>query len=187
MSARGQNLTATLTEISPGLAVSGTYGGGAFESIPSGVLKFTDFDAFCVQPLEVLSYGQTLEYVIQDPSSLDNRETIARLIGGYLANPDRTNVDAAAVQWAIWEVVMEPNDKNLFSGSVSIGPDDVAVANLANQYLANSLNFAPVSLVYLTNSSYQDVVSWNVIPEPSTAGLAVVSGLLLLRRRRGRA
>ena len=46
------------------------------------------------------------------------------------------------------------------------------------------MNYSPVALTYLCNPTRQDVVTWNVVPEPTTAGLAALSGLLLLRRRR---
>jgi hypothetical protein len=191
VNAKGQNLTATLNGISPGLTLEGTWNGSFFYDYPAGVMNFTDegngldFAAFCVQPLQDISYGETLVYEIQNPLSLANVDIISRLIGGYLASSP-TDQNAAAVQWAIWEITTETTAaQTLFEGSVRIiDPAGVATASLANQYLANVMNYSPVALTYLSNPTRQDVVSWNVIPEPATAGLAALSGLLLLRRRR---
>lgn len=192
--AQGQNLTATLNGISPGLTLKGTWNDGGFVyDYPAGVMNFTDeatdtdFSAFCVEPLQDISYGETLTYQVQSPLSLANSDTIARLVGGYLASSG-SDQDAAAVQWAIWEVTTEALlSASLFDGSIRIiEPVSEGTALLANQYLANVNNYTPVSLTYLRNDSRQDVVTWNVVPEPASAGLAALSGLLLLRRRRQR-
>jgi hypothetical protein len=126
-----------------------------------------------------------LTYQVQNPLSLANYDTIARLVGGYLASTG-SDQDAAAVQWAIWEVTTESLlSASLFDGSIRIiEPVSEGTATLANQYLANVKNYTPVALTYLRNDGRQDVVTWNVIPEPASAGLAALSGLLLLRRRR---
>lgn len=166
--------------------MNGTFDNGSFvQDYPSGVLDFTDFGAFCVEPLEDLSFGQTVVYQIQDSGTLDNSSTISRLIGGYLSSP-KTGLDAAAVQWAIWEVTAESlSSFSLLDGNVRITtPVSQSVATLANQYLANVNSYTPVNLVYLTNDTHQDIVSWNAIPEPTSVGLAALSGVFLLRRRR---
>jgi hypothetical protein len=182
--AKGQTLTANLTGFDPGLSVEGTVDNGSyFGNVDSGVLKFSEFDAFCVEPTQALSFPETLIYQVQSPSSLANSDTIARLVGGYLASA-KTADDAAAVHWAIWEVTTESlSSASLLDGNVRISaPGNVAL--LANQYLANVSSYTPVALTYLTNSTRQDVVTWNVVPEPSSAGLAALAGLFLLRRRR---
>lgn len=184
--ANAQNLPATLVGISPGLAVNGTLdNGGYVGEIASGVLHFSTFDAFCVEPGEGLSIPETLIYQIQDPGLLSNSETIARLVGGYLAS-SQTDQDAAAVQWAIWEVTNESlSGPSLIDGNVRITtPIGQSTATLANQYLANVNNYTPVSLTYLTNTGRQDVVTWNVVPEPGSLALAAFSAVLLIRRRR---
>ena len=192
--AQGQNLTATLNGISPGLTLQGTWNDGGFVyDYPAGVMNYTDvatdtdFSAFCVEPLQDISYGETLTYQIQSPLSLANSDTIARLVGGYLTSSG-SDQDAAAVQWAIWEVTTEALlSASLFDGTIRIiEPASEGTAFLANQYLANVKNYTPVSLTSLRNDGRQDVVTWNVVPEPASAGLAALSGLLLLRRRRQR-
>jgi PEP-CTERM motif len=185
--AKGQNISATLIGITPELPITGTYSGGASHDYPSGVSHFDKFDGFCVEPLQALSYGQTYVYEIQNPATLANSDTIARLIGGYLAS-GKTAEDAAAVQWAIWETTNElSTGRTLLTGNVQItGTNSVnqSSALLANQYLSNVNTFTPAAFTYLTNPDNQDIVSWNAVPEPTSLGLLALSGCLLLRRRR---
>lgn len=180
-SARAQSLPATLTGLGPQLVTSGTYDGVNFESRNAGILKFDFGDAFCVEPLQGLSFPETLVYDVQDPLSLTSHETISRLVGGYLAS-SQTNLDAAAVQWAIWEVALEGSGGSLSTGSVRVA--DSPVATLANSYLANVSTYTPVPLTYLTNNVRQDVVTWNAVPEPTSLALVGLSALALIRRRR---
>jgi hypothetical protein len=190
-SAHSQTLTVDFVEINPNVAVNGAfYGTGSFTEIASGIVKFETFDAFCAEPFQSLADGISVVYDIQDPATLTNSGTVASLIGGYLAS-GRTNLDAAAVQWAIWEVVAETSGTfSLSSGNILIGantagsPNSSDVAALASQYLANVGSYTPANLTYLTNSTYQNVVTWQVIPEPSTVGLLGLSALVLIRRRR---
>lgn len=183
--AQGQNYSTTLVTIAPGLPVTGTLDSGSFtQQYPSGVMRYADFDAFCVDPLQDIAYGEALVYQIQNPASLVNYDKIARLVGGFLAS-SQSDQNAAAVQWAIWEITNETvNSPSLLDGNVRILPASLDTANLANQYLANIDNYSPVALTYFTNSTRQDVVTWNLVPEPGSAALAALSTLLLLRRRR---
>ncbi|MEO5914214.1 MAG: PEP-CTERM sorting domain-containing protein [Luteolibacter sp.] len=184
--AKGQNLPATLIGIDPGIAVTGTVDNGSFiQAYPSGVSKFTEFDAFCIEPTQGLSYGETLVYQVQNPLSLTNTDTIARLVGGYLAS-SQTAEDAAAVQWAIWEVTTESlSSYSLSDGNVRItSPLNQDTITLANQYLAQAPNYTAANVTFLTNADRQDVVTWNAIPEPASAGLFTLSALFLFRRRR---
>ena len=110
---------------------------------------------------------------------------VGGLVGGYLAS-SRSDIDAAAVQWAIWETAAElPVSGSLATGDIRIiGAANASLVNLANQYLANVNTYAPATLTYLTNNPYQNVVTWNAVPEPTSALLGGLSCLLLLRRRR---
>lgn len=183
VNAQGQTLSATLIEINPAVSVTGTFNGTNFYTFPAGLLDFQEFDAFCVEPLEVLSYGQSLTYQIQNPSFLTTYNDISLLVGGYLAS-SKSAEDAAAVQWAIWEVTNDASPFSLLDGAVKIAVGNADIANLANQYLTNRTNFTPAALTYLTEPTFQNVVSWNAVPEPASAGLAALSGLLMFRRRR---
>ncbi len=191
--AKGQSLPATLIGVDPGIGVTGTLDNGSFfQEYPSGVMKFTDFDAFCIEPTQGISYGDSLVYQIQNPLSLGTTDLISRLVGGYLAalNTPLTEAEvaqnAAAVQWAIWEVTTETlNPFSLDNGNVRISASlNQDTINLANQYLANTANFNPANVTFLTNTDRQDVVTWNAVPEPTSVGLIALSGLLILRRRR---
>jgi hypothetical protein len=183
--ASAQNISASFVEITPVLSVNGTIDNGAFvQDYPSGVMHFTDFDAFCVEPQQGLSYGETLIYQVQDIGTLSNSDVIARLVGGYLAS-SQSSLNAAAVQWAIWETTSEVlSSPSLSNGNVRINPISQPVADLANQYLANVNTFTPATLTYLTNDTRQNVVTWNVVPEPASLSMAAFSAVLLLRRRR---
>ncbi|MES2661371.1 MAG: thioester domain-containing protein [Verrucomicrobiota bacterium] len=184
--AKGQNISATLIGIDPGIAVTGTIDNGSFsQAYPSGISKFTEFDAFCIEPTQGLSYGETLVYQIQNPLSLTNTDIISRLVSGYLAS-SQTAQDAAAVQWAIWEITTEVlSAYSLSDGNVRINPTfNQDTITLANQYLAQAPNYTPANVTFLTNPERQDVVTWETIPEPASAGLIALSGLLLFRRRR---
>ncbi len=184
--ADAQNLSATLIDIVPGLDVEGTLDNGSYVgNYRTGLMVFTEFEAFCVEPTEDLSFPETLTYQVQDISLLANSDQIARLIGGYLGSA-QTDQEAAAVQWAIWEITTESlANPSLLDGNVRIStPKDLATAELANLYLNNIQTYTPVALTYLTNDGRQDVVSWNVVPEPGSLGLAAFSALLILRRRR---
>ena len=184
--ANGQNLSATLIGIDPGIAVTGTVDNGSFiQAYPSGISKFTEFDAFCIEPNQSISYGETLVYQIQNPLSLSATDTISRLVGGYLLSSQSAQ-EAAAVQWAIWEVTTESQlAYSLSDGNVRItSAQNLDTITLANQYLAQAPSFTPASVTFLSNATRQDVVTWQVIPEPASAGLMALSGLLLFRRRR---
>lgn len=184
--AKGQTLSATLITIDNGEAVTGTIDNGSFtQAYPSGILSFTEFEAFCIEPTQGISYGETLVYQIQDPGSLANSNLISRLVGGYLAS-SQSSEDAAAVQWAIWELTTESLAAySLSDGNVRItAPENQNIIVLANQYLAQASSFNPANVTFLSNPERQNVVTWNMIPEPASAGLLALSSLLLLRRKR---
>jgi hypothetical protein len=184
--AHAQNLTETFIGIDPGLAVQGTFTGSvSTNEVVSGISKFATFEAFCVEPMQSIGYGETLVYQIQDTNTLVESATIARLVGGYLQS-SRTARDAAAVQWAIWETVAETSlPDSLADGNVridsAVNQDTLALANF---YLANVNSYTAASLTYLKNDTRQDMVTWNVVPEPGSLALGLVSGLMLLRRKR---
>lgn len=195
--AGAQTIQTELIDISPFVPVTGTLNDGLFiQEYTSGVMNFevTDppgigsFTAFCVDPLQDIAYGDTPTYQVQDLSTLAFRDEISRLVGGYFES-SRTNLDAAAVHWAIWEIVGETNEsfRSTLTGNVRITSSANAdVAALANDYLQNINSFAPANLVYLVNPTQQDVVSWtpSVLPEPSSLMFLGLSAFGLLRRRR---
>lgn len=185
ISVKAQNFPVTFDGVAPGLPVHGTFHGTEPLDLPSGVCSFGEMKAFCVEPAEPLAYGETLVYQVQDSASLANYGTISKLVGGFLASPQDER-HAAAVQWAIWEVVLDGVDAPSFATGNSriVGDASQDIALLASDYLANVSSYNPAALTYLTNAGKQDVVTWSTIPEPSSAGLIALSGLILLRRRR---
>ena len=180
-------MSATFNSASPQGSPQGTLNGNTSNQI-AGVLNFTDtdsnvFNAFCVEPSQYISYNQVIIYQIVDPTTLKSYDTVARLVGGYLTSNQDAN-HAVAVQWAIWEIMDETaNTMTLDSGTVNLS-NPSTVRTIANTYLANVNSYAPANIVYLTSATRQDVVSWNAVPEPASAGLALLSGLLLFRRKR---
>lgn len=192
--AHSQTFDTTLLEVVPGLESNGTItGDSGFQMWRAGVSQFEDltFEAFCVEPSVSQDYGDMLTYTVQDIGDLSNNILIARIVGGYL-DSDQSDLQAAAFQWAIWEVTNELSAAyNLFDGDVrlqnSLGyPNSEDIALLGNTILSNAVNgnYAPVALTYLVSQNGQDVVTWQVVPEPSVAGLTALSALFLLRRRR---
>jgi hypothetical protein len=184
--ANAQNIVATHLGADPGFSVTGTFDNAAgIWNIPSGVMHFDVFDGFCVEPLQPISDNEVLVYQVQNVSQLANSDQISRLVGGYLLS-SQTADQAAAVQWAIWEVAAETlSSPSLLDGNVRIiDSEKQSTAVLAGQYLANINNYAPARLTYLTNGTRQNAVVFCVIPEPGAMVLTALSGLLLLRRRR---
>lgn len=187
--AQSQTLVTTFVEVNPGVPVYGSFDGSYFYDYPTGEMIFNDvsFTSFCVEPTQGINFGGTMIYDIQDSSNLVNFTLVEKLIGGYLAST-QTAQEASAFQWAIWEVVAESSGtQNLFDGNLLIDPqdaEDLAIANLANSYLANIDSFTPVEFTYLYSEIHQDLAVIGVIPEPSSAALLGLGAVALLRRRR---
>ena len=195
---QAQNLSTELLGFSPTRQVMGTIDGSAApgQEYTSGVMNYQDFtnatffDAFCVQPSASMSINDTPTYLIQDISLLPNSYEISLLVDLYISS-SKTDEDAAAVQWAIWEIINESTlpTYSLLDGNVQVySPAGQAAAAdvylTSMQALADASAVPTVSLVYLTSDSYQNVVSWNAVPEPGTAGLVALSALCFFRRRR---
>ncbi len=193
VNAHAQNITATFNTVAPGANVRGTFDNSNFHTYASGVVNFTStggpFQGFCAEPLSSIGFGETLVYQVQSPFSLTNYDQVGRIVTAFLAS-SQSNAEAAAAQWAIWEVTNEMTlPPSLANGNNRITlPGYAGTQVLADQYLANIYSFAPTSIVRLANPTRQDIVTWTpaivAIPEPTSLLLCTVSGLSLLRRRR---
>ncbi|MGJ8632921.1 MAG: PEP-CTERM sorting domain-containing protein [Luteolibacter sp.] len=191
LEANAQSINAQLDSVSPSLLVKGTFNsGGNNRTYVSGVNNFTntdtneDFTAFCVEPTQFITIGQSLTYEVSSTSFLNNSDLIAKVIGGFLVS-SMDSEQAAAAQWAIWELVTETSGSlNLNDGLVSINSVNQATATLANQYLSGLDSFQAADITFLSSRKYQDMVTWKAIPEPSSFGLLLLSSALLLRRKR---
>lgn len=192
-SAHAQNIQVSITGLTPGVTgISTSYNGGAFESQDAGVLQFNFGQAFCVEPTIPLNYPDTLVYSITDISNLASNDIIAKLVGGYLAS-NQSNENAAAVQLAIWEVVLDgPLGNSLSSGNLKIqDPSGLNLISLAETYLTKARNgdYAAVPITYLVNTGegaehLQNIVTWSTVPEPSSMLLLGLTSLAFLRRKR---
>lgn len=176
----GQTLTDTFLSIDPGVSAKGTFDGTNFRFVNSGIVQFTGFEAFCIEPLQGISVGEEITYnLASDYSTPEISGAIAKLTGGSYAS-GQSDLDAAAVQWAIWEVLLDGPDGSLFTGNAQLM--DLEVAVLANEFLAQLPDLPVTDVVFLTHPARQDMVT--TIPEPASLGLLAASSLLLLRRRR---
>lgn len=180
--AAAQNITATLLEVVPGATTSGTYDGETFIDYNAGIFRFDEFDAFCVEPVAPIEYGDTIVYTYQDPATLANADQIGRLLGAWNASP-KTSLDAQAIQWAIWEIILDGSDGASFAtGNSRLADDHDDVAGRALEFLTTAPGYDPLPFQYLTNEYKQDMIV--VIPEPGLLGLLTLSAITFFRRRR---
>lgn len=179
----GVTLEATLLDFGPNLPVKGVIDKDYGLDGPNGEWRFDKFDAFCVDPFQILVFNEAVVYTIQDPATLAEVGAVQRILGGYYATP-MSNLDAAGAQWAIWEAIFDGTSNPTFAaGSVRLNEPTSAVAQRALDYLTNLATLPEVEVLYLTSPTRQDMIT--VVPEPA-AGVLAAGGLLLvgLRRRR---
>ncbi|TXI23535.1 MAG: PEP-CTERM sorting domain-containing protein [Roseateles sp.] len=160
----------------------------------------SSFLAYCIEPDQsTLLVGKTRPYTVEALSG-SQASLLQGLYSSSFASANDLN-SQAAFQLAIWEIVRETTGTLNVSpnaGSFSLLPGDAAsrdldagIASLANNYLAAAQAYngpAQYTLTKLSNTSYQDLLVANPVPEPQTwalllAGLGAV-GLLARRRQR---
>lgn len=170
--------------------------GGDYPGFP-----VTDFYAFCIEPREFISPGQT---VLFNWDALENgttniggmgvtkanllRELFARHYPAIGAPLDAEH--ASAMQIAIWEIVREDSGTlNVYTGNTRFrNPEDQAALDLAQIYLSSITGSGP-RLPYLHALTFVGVQDLLVeeTPEPGYSllvGLLLVGVPLYIRRRR---
>lgn len=190
--ASAQTITTTFTSSDPREIVNGTFDGGTtVNDKVSGVLNFNnvDFVAFCAEPLQNITPGQTIDYTVSPLTDLTNVTSVAKVITAFRAS-SMDNIQAAGAQWAIWELVGETAGAfDTDSGTIAITSPfidtvDAQVRDAAKNYLVTFDNFAASDVTFLTNPTVQNMITWTAVPEPSSALLSGLGVLALIRRRR---
>lgn len=154
----------------------------------AGQFKFTykneNHLAYCVDLDHWVGTSQVTEV---DPADLNNGELAAYLYGNYSSLVD-SNTDAAILQVAIWEVLYEDQTPyfDVTDGYFNIRHNSTTEQEIvigANDLLANmpSSYDIPDDVIVLHSPCKQDVL----IPEPTTASIICLGGVILsLRRKR---
>jgi hypothetical protein len=207
-------ITATFSQVSPSGTIersldSGTNWGQynigrfifTFSSMPPGVSfegTATTFIGFCVEPLEGVTVGNTYSWTL---ATLDQGATniggmgatradqIARLLSAALPSftGTITNLQASALQIAIWEIVRETSGTlNVTNGTVRFRNESVAGTLTQAQTWLNMLSStnppAPLTnLGALIQTGVQDIVvqyRGTPVPEPSAWVMLGLAGLL---------
>lgn len=180
MTYNGVALSQTVQTHAPGKLADGltTYAGQeliTFENV--------NYKAYCVDLNQYAATAQATAVPL-NLTSFNNQWQLAYLFDTYAAGVT-TDLQAAALGTAIWEVLTEPNGgafdvTDTYSQFWITGNNSVAAA--ANALLASlPANYTPtVWPVVLQSATAQDFI----IPEPATLALLGVGGLVLLRSRR---
>jgi len=148
--------------------------------------KDVDYDSYCV---DIYVYAGSSEVVEKPISVLNNWEQIAYLFENEAPNVS-TNLEAASLQVAFWELLYEDggNPWDAGSGDLYITGNADAVSG-ANALLAGvPSSYAPtyVNLV-LDSPCKQDMLIPTDTPVPEPASMVVLAGgaaLVVVRRRR---
>lgn len=207
----GPDITATHTGISPGFPMqwSVTGPGGFVNPGEAGCFNFTfvsgtytgvsgNFSTFCLELTELVAVGTDYTYKVTPaplapeggggftfPLGPAGADLMAELFGRFYSTLNFTsNVDCAAFQTAVWEIVYDPNlTINGLGDSyfIDFGANNAAVLPLAQSWLNALDGTGPrASLDAFVNPDFQD----QIIPAPGTLALLGLGGLLAARRRR---
>jgi hypothetical protein len=165
---------------------------GRTASVAAGELKWTwldgelagqNFVTYCVDASTYLLDHQWVN--LEDTSTLRSAATGARVayLFNTFASHVTTNLQAAAMQVAIWEALYD-STQNLAGGNFRLNSANTLLVEQTNAYLTQlySNNFAGSSTTWLNTPSGQDQVT-SKVPEPSTL-LLVATAAFLARRRK---
>ncbi|WP_109466292.1 VPLPA-CTERM sorting domain-containing protein [Albibacillus kandeliae] len=152
-----------------------------------------NFLAFCVDLTQYIGSPMTAEYNsnLFTGTTYDNLSRLfSSVLGGSsLAEVIDTSLEAAALQVAIWEVMLDSSGAyDLNSGAFKMG-SNVAVKTQAQSYLTNlwTGKVGDYKLTFLESAQNQDLVTVTPVPLPA-GGVLIGTGLIALfaagRRRK---
>jgi hypothetical protein len=168
----------------------GTFNAGAFKGTWNG----SPIIFWCVELTQTFSFGT--HYTTYTPSVATNTllsQLFTAAFGGALSSTQ----NSAAFQLAIWEIIYDPSDLNLSTGTFKVLDDkgNGATVVTAQAFLNSVLAASPsYSLTYLGDPNHQDFVTANSIslrvPEPASIvliAIALIAGSVARARNRGTA
>lgn len=141
-----------------------------------------DYAAYCVDLRHAIKNDWSADF---EPVSSFSGGKAAAFLYDTFATTVTTNIQAAALQVAIWEVVEDWSTINLFGGDFKFTKSS-AVTNLAQSFL-NALpgdlsNYVTTSFILESGNSPR---SQNlIVPEPATVAALLLGLPILLRGRR---
>lgn len=215
-----QTIVRTILAGGGGAQINATLNAGRFDMLRTGGTSpiqlqggttLSDFLAFCIEPQQIITQGQSITYNVVPLSQAANNVggigavkagQIRELFGRFgTANVlgTMTSTTAAALQVAVWEISRETagNPLNLSSGNVFFNPSSNSAAfNLAQGWLNQIDGTGPKAwnLVALQNgimgnagNGTQDLVAFGAVPEPASWAMLItgfgLTGASLRRRR----
>lgn len=186
--------------------------GGSDLTVFAGMGASNEFMAFCIEPREFIYEGVSVTYDVAPLAQgalssiggmgATKADQVAELFGRFqpnLAGP-MTNIQAGALQIAVWEIVREFSSTpfNVYSGNVyynSGSESPVGMLSLAQSYLGAIDGGGPRAqgLQALLSTSGQDLLVQTVstAPEPGTwlmmlGGFGMIGGMVRRKRHIGR-
>ncbi|MEX0282928.1 MAG: VPLPA-CTERM sorting domain-containing protein [Arenibacterium sp.] len=184
------NLRETVKITTPGPGYDGYVRAGMFHlSADQGI---GDFLAFCVDLAQFVKNPQyaVINNALFAGATLENMERLFSSVlgGGTLSDVIDTSVEAAGLQVALWEVMLDTgNGYDLDNGAFSMS-ENAGVEAQAEAYLSGLFNgkTGAYKLTFFESDKNQDVVTVAPVPLPASALmiLAGLGGLITLRRRK---
>lgn len=200
------NAHATSVQVSEVALGAGTHSGGLVLPVQSSAANFwtgfqeikvtsgagsNSFQAFCIDPFQWSSHTPTTydKTTLSPTFSAAKVTSITKLFNFGYAGAVGNNLNAAAMQLALWEVAND--DGNLLTGAVhKTASTNAALLTQTNFLLSNYAAASATSLYNFTfykSSGQQDFVTVSAVPEPETyamllAGLGIM-GTVVRRRK----
>lgn len=202
------NAHANSVQVSEIALGAGTYSGGLVIPVQSSAADFwtgfqeikvtngaasNSFQAFCIDPFQWSSHTPTTydQTTLSPTFSAATVTNITKLFNFGYAGAVGNNLNAAAMQLALWEVAND--DGNLSTGAVhKTGSTHAALVTQTNYLLSNYASASATSLYNFTfykSAGQQDFVTVSAVPEPETyamllAGLGIMGAAV--RRRKNK-